>query len=377
MRRPAYELLVGQSHAWTANGRLFYINEEAGGGTRLSSAAIETQQGKLGVLSASVALVLGLLRDLAVSSDGRYVLASEVQESLNVTKLSLAAGGGAAAGPEEELSFGRVRDGYSAVSPDSRRVLLLSDRLGKQELWTLDLESRHWTRVPVPEANCAAQQASWAPDGKQVAAVCDGPDGVMSLWLIALDGSGRRQVASGKAGLGAGNLFCEFSADGRQLLYAYIKDGFNQIFILDLTSGRERQLTTSRSDKYEGKWSPDGRWVAFSSNAGGALQVWRVSAEGGEEQPVTSGSDRIRHKFYAPDGRWIYVQPNHGNIFRRPVSGGPLERVTNFPESGLFIDEPAISPDGRFLVYGRSRGGSSLWLLTLGEAVTPASDRGQ
>jgi hypothetical protein len=42
--------------------------------------------------------------------------------------------------------------------------------------------------------------------------------------------------------------------------------------------------------------------------------------------------------------------------------------VTHYPESGLFIEEPTISPHGRFLVYTRRNGGSSLWVLQLGHA---------
>jgi Tol biopolymer transport system component len=362
------ELLSGQSHVWDATGRrLYYVNEQPAGGTRLDTAEIRTRQGNLSAAPSPIGLTTGLLRDLAISADGRYVLASEVQESLNLTRLPLATGGGGPSGPEEELTpSGQVRDGYPQVSPDGRRVLLVSNRLGEQQLWNLDLESRRWERVQVPQVACRMEQASWAPlDGRQVAALCSLPDSAFSIWLIALDGSATRELVSRKRGRGAGNLFCEFSPDGGRLLYGYLKDGINQFFILDLTSGRERQLTTSRSDKYEGKWSPDGRWVAFSANAGRAVQVWRIPAEGGPEQMLTSGDGRMRHKFYSPDGRWLYVQPSHLNIFRLPADGGALQRVTNFPESDLFIEEPNISPDGKFLVYARSRGGSSLWLLTL------------
>jgi Tol biopolymer transport system component len=49
-----------------------------------------------------------------------------------------------------------------------------------------------------------------------------------------------------------------------------------------------------------------------------------------------------------------------------PSDGGALQPVTRFPESGLFLEEPTISPDGSYLVYNRSHGGSSLWMLTLG-----------
>jgi Tol biopolymer transport system component len=107
--------------------------------------------------------------------------------------------------------------------------------------------------------------------------------------------------------------------------------------------------------------------IVFSATAGGSVQVWRVSARGDHEQALTSGDERMRHFFYSPDGRWIYVQPSHRNIYRLPADGGPLQRVTNFPESGLYLEEPTISPDGKFLVYCRDHGGSSLWLLTIGQ----------
>jgi hypothetical protein len=41
-------------------------------------------------------------------------------------------------------------------------------------------------------------------------------------------------------------------------------------------------------------------------------------------------------------------------------------------ESDLFIEEPTLSADGRALVYCRSHGGSSLWLLRIG----PESEAG-
>lgn len=102
------------------------------------------------------------------------------------------------------------------------------------------------------------------------------------------------------------------------------------------------------------------------SNANGSGQLWRIPSGGGNAEPLTKGDDRVRHMFYSPDGRWLYFQPNHLNIYRMPADGGRVEQVTNFPESGLFLEEPVISPDGRYLVYSWSNGGSSLWVLQLG-----------
>ncbi len=37
--------------------------------------------------------------------------------------------------------------------------------------------------------------------------------------------------------------------------------------------------------------------------------------------------------------------------------------MTRFPESGLFLEEPTLAPDGSALAYSRSNGGSSVWVL--------------
>jgi serine/threonine protein kinase len=57
----------------------------------------------------------------------------------------------------------------------------------------------------------------------------------------------------------------------------------------------------------------------------------------------------------------------HDSKLKRDVAIKILpQQVTNFPENGLFLEEPTMTPDGRYLVYSRSNGGSSLWVLQLG-----------
>jgi hypothetical protein len=42
------------------------------------------------------------------------------------------------------------------------------------------------------------------------------------------------------------------------------------------------------------------------------------------------------------------------------------EKVTNFPESGLFLEDPQISRDGRWLLYSRGRITGDVWIMNLG-----------
>jgi Tol biopolymer transport system component len=361
------ELLRGSSHVWDPTGpRIYYFNQEAAGGTRIEAAEVQQIAAALTVARVWVVGVsTGSLHDLAIATDGKHLLASGIEESLNLTRVSLAPGGGDVAGPEEELSSGQVRDRYPAISPDGRRIALSSNRIGDEGLWIVDLPSARWQRVQMPtNKGDWVTQACWAHDGKHLAVTRFSRNGTVALWYVAIDGSSTEQLLPPTPNI-TGNFACAFSPDGR-LLYAHLAGGFSQLFILDVASRREQPLTRSPSDKYDGVWSPDGRWVTFAANTDGTVQVWRIPSGGGQEQRLTTGFERMRHPFYSPDGRWLYVQPSHRNIYRMPADGGPQQQVTRFPESGLFIEEPTISPDGRYLVYNRGHGGSSLWMLTIG-----------
>jgi TolB protein len=212
-------------------------------------------------------------------------------------------------------------------------------------------------------------QACWSHDNQHLAVMRLFLNGTSAYWYVALDGSSAEQLLPPREAARSGTFACDFSSDNAHLVYTHRIGEFTQLFVLDLATRREQQLTTSPSDKVHASWSPDGRWLAFAANTSGAMQVWRIPSAGGpgsEEQQLTTGFERMHHPFYSPDGRWLYVQPSHRNIQRMPADGGPLRPVTHFPESGLFLEEPSISPDGRWLVYNRGKGGSSLWMLTIG-----------
>jgi TolB protein len=279
--------------------------------------------------------------------------------------MPLAPGGGDVTGPEEELSSGQVRDRFPAVSPDGHRIALSSNRIGEDGLWIVELPAVRWRRVQMPSTADSITQACWSPDGKHLGVWRFFQNGTGALWYVAIDGSSTEQLRPPTPSV-SGNIACAFAPDGRRIVYARVDGGFGQLFMVDMASRREQRLTHSPAHKYDATWSPDGRWIAFAANSEGTVQIWRVPADGGPEQRLTTGYERMRHPFYSPDGRWLYVQPSHRNVYRMPAEGGPLQPVTRFPEAGLLIEEPTISPDGRYLVYARGHGGSSLWMLTIG-----------
>lgn len=365
------QLLKGVSHVWDPSGqRIYFCSWEPLGGTRLLTIEINESTGELQGKPKDVGLLTGILKDLAISRDGRRLAASELENGLNLTRLPLTANGDAPAGSEEVLSKGEVADRHPSVSPDGRSITYTSNRLGHDELWIWHVDTKRLERLELSGRDIGIDAPNWFPDGQRLTVLRWLPGGKASLWMVSADGSHADELV-GPLGILPGEGF-PVSPDGRTIVYAAGVGSYFQFFGLDLLTHKTRQFTTTPGDKYSGSWSPDGRWLVYSSNASGTVQLWKMAASGGTPEQLTKGDDRIRHVFYSHDGRWIYYQPNHQNIYRMPAAGGPPQQVTHFPESGLFIEEPTISPDGRYLYYSRSNGGSSLWLLTVGTGKSPS-----
>ena len=118
--------------------------------------------------------------------------------------------------------------------------------------------------------------------------------------------------------------------------------------------------------------SPDGKWIVFQTAQPGNVDLRAVPIEGGPSRTVVSTHHQDFHPSFSPSGKWLYFHQDHKNLYRvpGPAQNGrpaPPEKSTNFPESGLFLKDPHISPNGRLLAYSRGRITGDLWLMELGK----------
>jgi Tol biopolymer transport system component len=133
--------------------------------------------------------------------------------------------------------------------------------------------------------------------------------------------------------------------DSSGLVYFSLID--NQIHLFDLSARSSRRLTDERNISYVPTVSPDGKWLIFQSTLSGNIDIRAVMIEGGETRDVVKTIHHDFHPFVSASGRWLYFQSDHKNISRVP---GPAqdwranapEKVTNFPESGLFLEDPQL-----------------------------------
>jgi Tol biopolymer transport system component len=372
---PPHRILsMSIGHTWDGvSRRLYYLNRDPRGGTRILATEMDLERGRPVGEPATLSLGTSSLWELSVARDGLRIAVREEEASRNLTRLPLTPGGDSPAGPEEALSTGRAIDAYPDVSPDNRRIAFVSDQLGHFDEWVLELQTGRRLRLELPGDDRLQVSGVWMPNGNEIVLGRIGIDNGASNWLVAVDGSGARELFErGNATFEGSGWTVQPSPDGKRLLFPELVNGTQQAVTWDLTSKQKVALTDTPGDKYDTVWSPDGGWIAVTALKDGSIQLFRLPAAGGSLQQLTTGYERMRHPFFSRDGKWIYIQPSHRNIFRVRAEGGPLEQVTRFPEAGLFLEEPTISKDGRYLVYSRENGGASIWLLTL-EQKKPAS----
>ena len=104
------------------------------------------------------------------------------------------------------------------------------------------------------------------------------------------------------------------SPDSKKMVYAVNEavmapdksEFVTQIWMSNLDTKRNVQLTFGEKSSTNPKWSPDGNWIAFLSNRkDNRNQIYLLNLSGGEAEPLTDGKSAITNFAWSPDGRSI------------------------------------------------------------------------
>jgi len=148
----------------------------------------------------------------------------------------------------------------------------------------------------------------------------------------------------------------DVSPDGKTLVFDLLGD----IYTMPITGGKAKALRSGIPFEVQPRFSPDGKKIAFTSDAGGGDNIWVMNADGTDVKAVTEEKFRLlNNPYWIPDGNYLVARKHYtsqrslgaGEIWQYHHSGGSGVQLTKRKNDQQDVNEPCISPDGKYLYY--------------------------
>jgi TolB protein len=247
-------------------------------------------------------------------------------------------------------------DGVVADAVSSPRIALVGD-WSVSHSWHAELPGQHRLSVRVSAVSGGAIESrsvvvAIPPPG--AIAFSSNRTANYEIYRMRTDGRQLTPMASGR-----GQEREPACGDQGRLLFTLVADdGGSDVWLLDLQTGRESNLTSSLGGDRCPRWAPDEGTIAFVSDRYGPSQLFLMNPDGSGQYQSTQEDFAVEQPSWAPDGSaLLFSGHREGNwdIFTISSDGESATRVTEDPAQDW---QPAWSPSGDEIAFASNRDGN-------------------
>lgn len=287
------------------------------------------------------------------SPDGRFLSYIVVNQAQKVETFVRAIDSSAGAGPWQlpegiqSAIFWR-RDGKELYYLGQDRAVMVADFTTAPtfKLGTPKVLFRPPGAVPVGIGNISS-------DGERFVGLPP-PRGPQLQQITVYDREGKVVSKVGEPGLYSQPAF---SPDGTRLavMRVDLEKSTQDIWTIDIATGKSTQLTNDTPPKNLPMWSRDGKHILYVSLRGSYMGVYRRASDGtGNEELLfryTPGAG-INLTDISPDGKFLAIGSGGVVLVVALTGSEPLDRkAVEFSREEFNVGNGRFSPDGKFLAY--------------------------
>jgi TolB protein len=179
-----------------------------------------------------------------------------------------------------------------AISPKRDKIAFISDAGGSVDLFLQEFHPETGdVGKPVqlfsyPKATQASP--TFSPDGSRLAFVSD-KDGSPRIYIIPARFQGKRATPILISKQNQENSCPAWSPDGKKLAYSAKTNGVRQIWIYDLETKEEKQLTEGPRIKENPSWATDSTHIVFDATDGNSSDLYIVNLNQPEAIKISQG----------------------------------------------------------------------------------------
>lgn len=290
-------------------------------------------------------------------------------------------------------------------SPDGNEVYFMRYEPGQTNIYKVPMTGGVEARVLTPSP-FAFGNFDLSPTGTDIAFNTRKARGLpLQVELTSLADGKRKLMTEPPAGYN-GDIHPTYSPDGSRVAFIRERNSVSMyLYVLDLNTGEEKQITTDHQSINGFDWSADGSSLIFGSDKTGIYKLWRVnlsskklsilpitdyqmvmprvatnsrliyakiqddvniwaySLDKNESSPWRSTSELDLNPSYAPDGSKVAFTTNRNGKFQLWTSNADGSEATAISDfQGEYINTPRWSPDGQEIIFqGYMNGQANLY----------------